>query len=86
MMQGTTVCVYDDADSVWSSVGVREVLRNSNIPVEVTDVDRLLYPRVMREVLEDRGTPTLPLLLSVTEERVIRDRYFALLDKRGLTV
>ncbi len=86
MMQGTTVCVYDDAYSVWTSVWVREVLRNSNIPVEVTDVDRLLYPRVMREVLEDRGTPTLPLLLSVGEERVIRDRYFSVLDKRGLTV
>ncbi|SKV12257.1 Uncharacterised protein [Mycobacteroides abscessus subsp. abscessus] len=86
VQHGTTVHIYDDADSVWTSASVQEVLRNSNIPVEVTDISTLMFPKVMREVLSERGTPTLPLLLSVTEERSIRERYYRLLDQRGYMV
>lgn len=86
-MIGQTVCLYidtDEGDLYDDAPALMRTLHRSQVPVQVTDVAKLTFPRVMREVLRARYA-RLPVIMSVEDEREVHGVYSSVCDERGLT-
>lgn len=71
--------LYGDADAIMRT------MQRSHIPVEVHDVAKLIFPRVMRGLVRNAGFERLPVIMSVEDERKLRGIYFSVCDERGLS-